>query len=404
MKRRKLTKTHNFEYKYPLISKQWNYKKNIDIMPSMITPGSERKIWWICKKGHEWQTAPYNRTNGKGCPFCANQKTASDNNLKTLRPGIAKEWSYEKNDKLKPKDVVPGSGIKVWWKCTKGHEWETRVTNRLKGTGCPYCGGRKIHNDNCLAVNSPKLALQWNYKKNTGLTPYDVMPGSNKRVWWKCSKRHEWKTSVLNRKSNDCPDCQGCRVCDDNCLQTLKPELAAEWHSSKNGSLNPKDVTTGSRRKVWWQCKKGHEWPTSVCGRSKGYGCPYCASRCVCLDNCLATLNPKVAKEWHPTRNGKLTPYNVTVGSGKKVWWICELGHTWKTAVHNRKRTGCRDCSYSLRAALRSRGGSVGRGIAGELTNKLRRRTKQKSKYLTEKSINYPFKKLPKMKIFDKEK
>src|SRR3989339_545292 len=305
MKRRKLTKTHNFEYKYPLISKQWNYKKNIDIMPSMITPGSERKIWWICKKGHEWQTAPYNRTNGKGCPFCANQKTASDNNLKTLRPGIAKEWSYEKNDKLKPKDVVPGSGSKV---------------------------------------------------------------------------------------------------CDDNCLQTLKPELAAEWHSSKNGSLNPKDVTTGSRRKVWWQCKKGHEWPTSVCGRSKGYGCPYCASRCVCLDNCLATLNPKVAKEWHPTRNGKLTPYNVTVGSGKKVWWICELGHTWKTAVHNRKRTGCRDCSYSLRAALRSRGGSVGRGIAGELTNKLRRRTKQKSKYLTEKSINYPFKKLPKMKIFDKEK
>ena len=33
------------------------------------------------------------------------------------------------------------------------------------------------------------------------------------------------------------------------------------------------------------------------------------------------TPYPHLVKEWHPTKNGDLTPKDVTYGSNKKVWW-----------------------------------------------------------------------------------
>ena len=42
------------------------------------------------------------------------------------------------------------------------------------------------------------------------------------------------------------------------------PELAKEWHPTKNGVLTPSDITYGSKQIVWWKCKIGHEWQTSA--------------------------------------------------------------------------------------------------------------------------------------------
>lgn len=128
-------------------------------------------------------------------------------------------------------------------------------------------------------------------------------------------------------------------------LSEANPKLAGEWHPTKNGSLTPSDVAPGSEKKVWWRCAKGHEWETMVNSRSKGSGCPYCSGTKV-LDgiNDLATLNPTLAAEWHPTKNGTLTPSNVTPGNHKKVWWRCDKGHEWETTVNHRSR-GC-GCPY----------------------------------------------------------
>ena len=103
---------------------------------------------------------------------------------------------------------------------------------------------------------------------------------SNKKVWWQCLKRHEWETTVNNRNSGkSCPYCAGQKVNDDNCLQTLNPSLAKEWHPTKNGKLTPNKITVSSGKKVWWQCSRGHEWEAMVNNRSKGIGCPYCHSQ-----------------------------------------------------------------------------------------------------------------------------
>ena len=128
-------------------------------------------------------------------------------------------------------------------------------------------------------------------------------------------------------------------------LRVVNPGLAGQWHPVKNGDLTPEDVTPGSDKKVWWLCAKGHEWKAVVISRNYGRGCPYCANQKVCDDNCLATVNPKLAKEWHPTKNGKLTPRDVVPGTEKKVWWLGTCGHEWQALVYNRNNgSGCTSC------------------------------------------------------------
>ena len=93
----------------------------------------------------------------------------------------------------------------------------------------------------------------------------------------------------------------------EDSLQELYVNLATQWHPTKNGSLTPRDVTPRSNKKVWWLCKKGHEWEVTVNNRSQGSGCPYCSGHATNEKNCLSTVNPALASEWHLIRNGNLT-------------------------------------------------------------------------------------------------
>jgi len=111
-----------------------------------------------------------------------------------------------------------------------------------------------------------------------------------------------------------------------NSLAVVKPALAAFWHPTRNGDLTPDAVTPGSAKKVWWRCERGHEWQ----GRVSLQGRRYCGA-CRALPFTL----PELAKQWHPTRNGDLTPEDVTPGSAKKVWWQCERGHGNANAATN---------------------------------------------------------------------
>ena len=133
-----------------------------------------------------------------------------------------------------------------------------------------------------------------------------------------------------------------------NNLDMLNPMLAKEWHPTKNKDLTPKDLTSGSRKKVWWQCKLDHEWQTRVSHRVySGTQCPECSRSKVTLENSLAKLYPQLSLEWHPTKNGKLTPEHVRPGSGKKRWWLClkNKTHEWESTINNRKNgNGCPHC------------------------------------------------------------
>ena len=338
----------------PELAKQWHPIKNGDLTPSDVTTGSNKNVWWLCEKGHEWEISVSSRTNGNGCPFCSGKRVCLDNCLQTLNLELAKQWHPTKNGDLTPYNVTEGSNIKVWWLCEKGHEWKTAISHRSNGTGCPFCSGLRACADNCLQTINPVLSRQWHPTKNGDLTPKDVTPNSDKKVWWLCNGGHEWESIVSNRtKGSNCPYCSGQLACTENSLQTLNPGLSKQWHPQKNGNLTPDDVTTGSGQKAWWQCKKEHEWEAAIYSRNDGIDCPYCSGQLACEDNSLQTLNPELSKQWHLTKNGNLTPNDVTTGSGKKVWWQCEKGHEWEAAVYSRNDgIGCPVCNQGSQTSF----------------------------------------------------
>ena len=212
-----------------------------------------------------------------------------------------------------------------------------------------------------LQEANPELAREWHPTKNGSLVPSMFTPGSKQKVWWLCpkNKNHEWPAVILNRSHGaGCPLCAGRPISTGKpkikvTLDKANPALAKEWHPTLNGSLLPSMVTPGSKQKVWWLCpkNKNHEWPAIILNRSHGAGCPFCVGQAPCKDNCLATLRPDLAKEWHPTKNGDLTPYNVTLGRKQKVWWLCprEKRHEWPAAIRNRIRgDGCPKCQRKI--------------------------------------------------------
>lgn len=337
--------------------KEWHPTKNVGLNPNDISPFSDKVVWWKCPKGedHEWQAAVKTRSKGHGCGVCAGRVVVKSNCLATLNPKLAAEWHPTKNGELTPYNVIPGSCKKVWWKCPKGHdhEWQAAVEWRSNGTGCPICSNRKVVKSNCLATINPELSGEWHPTKNGEVTPENVTPESSKKVWWKCPEGddHEWEARITDRaKGRGCGVCASLVVVKSNCLATLNPDLAKEWHPSKNGTLTPYKVTSSSGKKVWWKCPKGddHEWDAVIANRNKGIGCPICSNQRVARSNSLGTVSPDLAKEWHSTKNGNLTPFDVLPSANIIVWWKCPKGddHEWPAKLNNRYNgKGCPICS-----------------------------------------------------------
>lgn len=212
---------NSLEKCFPNIASEWNYEKNGKLLPSQISKGSRRIVWWKGKCGHEWEMSVDDRThkrkkNGKsyGCPICSGKRIVDGvNSLSTLYPNISREWNYEKNDNLNPNLVTPFSSRKVWWKCEFGHEWEAVIQSRTKSnTKCPYCSNKKLligFND--LKTKCPEISQDWDSTKNN-CEPYNVIFRSSKRAYWKCHLcGHEWNTYICSRtKTNTkCPNCKG---------------------------------------------------------------------------------------------------------------------------------------------------------------------------------------------------
>lgn len=366
---------------YPELINEWHPTKNESLHPQDVFPGSNQKVWWLGTCGHSYEKRVSSKVSGAGCPYCSGHlPLVGINDLATTHPQLVSEWHPIKNEPLTPQEVKAHSNKKVWWQCQHNHEWEARIHHRSKGSQCPYCSGLlPIVGETDLATLNPKVANEWHPTKNRDLTPQEVTKSSTKKVWWLCQNGHEWETTVHTRnKGYGCPRCKAKKEAASidessqtvqhlitrqqstknklvipgvNNLATTHPQLAKEWHNVKNHPLTPQDIKSGSNKKVWWQCQKGHEWQAKPNHRTNGSGCPYCYGRLPIVgETDLATLNPTVAKQWHPTKNGNLTPQDVTKGSSKKVWWQCEKGHEWETPVHNRyKGNGCPYCSHRIK-------------------------------------------------------
>ena len=278
--------------------------------------------------------------------------------ISLLRPDLAKDWHPVKNGSLTPDMVSAGSSWNVWWICKEGHEWNTSVANRASGKGCPICGrkivGKKLStpDGNDIASLYPELVEEWDYENNNGITPQEVITGSNKKFWWKCKKcGGRWSATPGHRtlRGSGCPYCSGQKVLSGyNDLASVYPELIKEWDYTLNDSLTPQNITAGSGKKVWWICKEGHQWLASICNRIKGRGCPYCSNKKIIVgENDLGTTHKELVEEWDFEKNIDISPQTFVAGSNKSVWWRCNKGHSWKAVISSRalNGNGCPYCS-----------------------------------------------------------
>jgi hypothetical protein len=265
----------------------------------------------------------------------------------TSYPELVKEWHPTKNGDLKPENFTPGSGKKVWWKCSEGddHEWKIKIDHRSKGSGCPFCSGRKASKSNNFLVLFPDIATEWHPTKNHDLKPENFTSSSGAKVWWKCPKGddHEWETEVRKRTlyHTKCPFCKNRSVSKTNNLFTKFPLLAREWHPTKNGQLSPDSLVSG--------CPVGddHEWQSSCDSRRRGSGCPMCRGLKASDANNVAKKYPNLINLWHPTKNGTLLPTQVPSGTDRKLWWRCPKNsqHEWSQAPYTVTKKG-EPCPY----------------------------------------------------------
>lgn len=414
----------------PEIAAQWHPTENGDVRPDQVKAHSNAKRWWQCAVCHfVWNIAPAVRLRGCGCPACAGRQPTPTKNLAVCHPDVAAWWHSSRNGDVTPDRVTPGEGQPRWWQCPYGHEWQTTVSDRVRGTGCPKCSGwgtsRREQQilaelrtagwplqDGTNSVRVPgrrnpyrcdalipawKLIVEydgWRYHKTSAQKLKDQTKTADlERAGWRVLRIREHLEPIgdhdvvvpIVKSDGQIPELivapvlrQAARLGLDLPMSDLaylrdyrdrglapsayipgrppkglslaekRPVLITEWHPTKNLPMTPELLTARSGFRAWWVCVRcGYEWQRVVAARSVGQGCGQCAGQVTTASNCLAARRPDLAAQWHPTGNGALTPGDVHVGSGKRVWWLCaRCGHSWRAQPYRRSRegTGCPEC------------------------------------------------------------
>lgn len=254
-------------------------------------------------------------------------------------------------------EVPPASNYNYKAICRNGHRVEMvpkTLAGQIDPTGietCSVCTNRIIeagYNDLC--TSHPSVAASFHPTRNGGgKMPTEIFAGVHTKYWWLCSKGHAYFASVSSRTrfGTGCSVCSGkVIIADYNSLAARRPDLAKEWHPTKN-LFGPETVAAGSPTKAWWLCPRDHTYHSSPMNRSNGKGCAYCANHATLVGfNDLASQRPDLAVELHPSANGEASALTIRPTSKTKCFWLCPLDHTYAQAPQQRVLgQGCSVCA-----------------------------------------------------------
>ncbi|DBA68634.1 TPA: hypothetical protein ACH3X2_013571 [Trebouxia sp. C0005] len=256
---------------------QWQKKRNMQLGNRVIRPGSNHKVWWSCDKcpdslPHVWEAIVNTRSKGTGCPFCSGKAICQHNTLARKAPAVTQFWDAKNHHPLSPGQVTASSNVRAHWKCSVcSHEWQAPVKLKAcRNSGCPKCakasGGRRADgtrqkHPTCAAAKHALLE-QWDHDKNreNGSFPDHISLTSGKHIWWRChacpkGQIHSWQAPPYRRNSGKlkagCPFCAGQKVCECNALETVCPDIAADFDIEQNG-VSPAEVTSSTLTKYSW--------------------------------------------------------------------------------------------------------------------------------------------------------
>ena len=331
----------------PDLAKEWDFSKNKGLTPYTVSKGSSQKIWWLCPKGHSYQTVVYNRNDGRGCPYCSGRLVLPGfNDLATTEPDIAAEWDNVRNGELKPTMITRMSSKSVYWKCSVGHSWKTKVYSRSMGRGCPHCSkngtsiaeqgvayyvgqaveiqqrvkdfGREID----VYIPKHKIAIEYdgewchhNRKRKDAGKERSLTQKGITAIRLIESRNNEVKDNHINyRRDNRGP----------NYEWALKELFNLLFNLTKDEAFKLVDIDMERDRLIIRERIAAFHREQSV-----------------------AELYPNIAKDWDYDKNGSLLPEMAYAHSNEQFYWKCSRGHSWKASVYSRtqRKCGCPICS-----------------------------------------------------------
>ena len=287
------------------------------------------------------------------------------------------------NNELNYKEFIEslsyGSGQKVWAICDKSlcghHIWLVSIGN-LTTTGCPFCAHNKVCEcDSIFTVKKVMDIWDWEENKKHGLNPKEISKSSTKKIYCICNVHntcefHKFTTTPasLTRskfKGNGCPYCDHMKVCPCDAFPNIRPDIFEYFDKDNNEGKDPFSLSISSGKILNWKCKdhltcQGHKWRDNIANMNAKKPenlCSYCSGYKTCPCDSFMNTCPELAKQYDKERNKHRSPYKIRAGSRKRLWWLCEKGHSWKCRVGSRTKkhkTGCPKCKVSkLEAKIR---------------------------------------------------
>ena len=341
---------------HPELVVEWDYEKNIECVPEEVSAGSNKRIWWICNKGHKWNAQINDRTHGRGCPICANtqrpiarQKTIVNKvgSLLNTNPKIAKQWHEEMNFPLFPNMISAGSSKKVWWKCEKGHVWQANINSRVKGNGCPICNGEKSSSfpEQAILFYLSQVTETIHRHKVDGYEIDVYLPAYNTGIEYNGRYYHR------NRKEFDDKKMKYLQFKGINMIYIIECDKdgvddAYIFYKYRKASYDNFGI-------VIEQILKRLSLYINHIDINRDRMLILEQYIIIEKENSFGNRCPDLVPEWNNEKNGKLSPYQVSHGSNKKVWWKCsKCAYEWQAVVHSRKKSGCPCCSGRICAGF----------------------------------------------------
>jgi len=321
-----------------------------------IFKGSSNKYWFNCECGHEFEkslcdvTGPHNGW----CPYCSNppKQICTEINKCTIcfdktfaSHETSKYWS--KKNKVTPYSVMKHSGVKYWFDCICGHEFEKTIGDITTKNGwCSYCS--KPPKQLCNKEKKCKICYEktfssheksqfWSKKNKEDIR--DVFKFSGKSYWFHCDCGHDFDTVIasITTKNTWCPYCsnppklmceQDCDICYEKSFASI--DKSQFWCYDRN-IKQPRQIFKSSGEKYWFKCNKcSNQFEGTISHITKGVWCPYCVNKTEQkLYDALLSHYPQIKSQYKVEwcKNKTYLPYDFVLTEDKIIIELDGLQH-----------------------------------------------------------------------------
>ena len=151
-------KISSLAYTHPEIALEWDYEKNENLLPTMVSYGSDKEVWWICQNKHSYKRRISDRTiSGRHCSKCSRQRRSSGIELKVYYyikkyfPDTIHGYNDKENDLTELDIYIPSLNVGIEY---DGFYWHQDVQRDInKDSTCENIGIK------LLRIREPKCPI-----------------------------------------------------------------------------------------------------------------------------------------------------------------------------------------------------------------------------------------------------